>query len=780
MEVSDFRLDEHLAPLMGRLAELASSCDAVSLFCACTILLAFRPAEWLSESMHETAPAKVELLAWLLFPYFPGTSTEPPDPPAIEEMLRLTSEIFHAYSFIEPMARRRIEEDSEFATAMFLAESRARIVRGSAFPEQTADEILGIQGRFESKFRALSGIGPSQAVRLLWEVVKAEEEALNAAQADMEAAADELGQRWQLARRKLPADRNLHEQALLEAAKNTDIASMLGYASHLTTVSGQILPVRLESLELRELEVSPEEWDALIKLIGLTSEHIREMDDPITVQTRPLYVLPDRSVVLVDISTAFDALYTAYEGIAKQDDNFFSKSYQPFRAGWTQDKTRQQLLRLFPKQSLYTGLTYPDPDNQDSHGQAELDIAILWEPFLVLIEVKAHQFRTLAHASSPGRLFTDLKRNVQVAFEQGIRAKRYIDTTDTPRFVEKQTGRVLSITKMDIEEVYITSVTQHLLSESVTHVSNIRRVGLFGKHALPFCLSLGDLEVVATHCLTPDVFLHYIARRLDVANQLPATHAGELELFGTYLGNRLQLQGLWAKEKRDPDHVMLAGFSDAFDEYYMFQRGEIDRKPDIKLDVPPLIAQILGSLGKNDSAKARWIAFQLLDLPNALLDRLDKAIEEMDSVPFQENTFRTGVLYTDDIAIVMVISRNHNHDRIRDHMLARIDEEKYKRKASKGIGLAFCSTTRSCELIAATYDDSEWQHDPELEARIQLPRPSLLPPGHAEPPRNAPCPCGSGKKYKKCCLRSIEQARAEARKHKLNRDEVRIRTEDIR
>ena len=34
----------------------------------------------------------------------------------------------------------------------------------------------------------------------------------------------------------------------------------------------------------------------------------------------------------------------------------------------------------------------------------------------------------------------------------------------------------------------------------------------------------------------------------------------------------------------------------------------------------------------------------------------------------------------------------------------------------------------------------------------------------AQPGRNDPCPCGSGSKYKKCCLEKDEAARAQAAK----------------
>jgi uncharacterized protein len=39
------------------------------------------------------------------------------------------------------------------------------------------------------------------------------------------------------------------------------------------------------------------------------------------------------------------------------------------------------------------------------------------------------------------------------------------------------------------------------------------------------------------------------------------------------------------------------------------------------------------------------------------------------------------------------------------------------------------------------------------ERRLAAPAPPAYPPGSGSPGRNGPCPCGSGRKYKKCCGR---------------------------
>jgi hypothetical protein len=43
--------------------------------------------------------------------------------------------------------------------------------------------------------------------------------------------------------------------------------------------------------------------------------------------------------------------------------------------------------------------------------------------------------------------------------------------------------------------------------------------------------------------------------------------------------------------------------------------------------------------------------------------------------------------------------------------------------------------------------------------------------------RNSPCPCGSGKKYKKCCMAQDEKAAAEARHRNAKAQEQRLTTE---
>ena len=83
--------------------------------------------------------------------------------------------------------------------------------------------------------------------------------------------------------------------------------------------------------------------------------------------------------------------------------------------------------------------------------------------------------------------------------------------------------------------------------------------------------------------------------------------------------------------------------------------------------------------------------------------------------------------------------------------------EKYQRKKRVCVGLGvYGSGTDPTKLQVAVveYIQSDWYSEPDLEEELQREIPTLP---AVLPGRNKPCFCGSGKKYKKCCLLKVEE-----------------------
>ena len=113
---------------------------------------------------------------------------------------------------------------------------------------------------------------------------------------------------------------------------------------------------------------------------------------------------------------------------------------------------------------------------------------------------------------------------------------------------------------------------------------------------------------------------------------------------------------------------------------------------------------------------------------------------------------------------MQTFTRLHTQD------LKHIERRKYSEKAKSWIGL--CINPNSLKISIAIYESYEWSFSPSLQAivdehnlkstknilkigePISFKAKTSLPIKNNQPKigRNEPCPCGSGIKFKKCCL----------------------------
>lgn len=113
----------------------------------------------------------------------------------------------------------------------------------------------------------------------------------------------------------------------------------------------------------------------------------------------------------------------------------------------------------------------------------------------------------------------------------------------------------------------------------------------------------------------------------------------------------------------------------------------------------------------------------------------------------------------------LTVHCGHESDEdIHKRLKAHCEIAKYRFKASSWFGLAL-STTECGQIRIALGLHNEWQHDEGMEQAVRLfgskPVKNLGKVNWNRRRRNKigvnePCPCGSGKKYKKCCRNKIE------------------------
>lgn len=740
-----------------KIEETAKSVDAVSLFVALFANMALGPAGYMREVTHGDVPAKLELLAYHLYPFF-GVSDEPNVSPwHTQHCWKALDKLFIARAHSRMFSQFRRAGSEEIDYLLRSLRIHTEIVRGSAYPEQTQEEILSIQGKFDVWFAHQASITPSRAVDLLWAIVKTQEEAANDFLNDVLESMNAFGELWKMARKKLPQKRSVSEQQILKICTNKKTASIFGYVKRLNELSPSRLPVSPSNLKFLDPPLSNNEWLALCDLIGLSVEKRREMHDPIEVRQRPLFVLPDNCVLLADISNAFDCLWVRFDQIARSNQTFYDKRYQRKKAEWLESKVFELLKQIFPSVYIYHKLSYPDPDKPEG-STAELDFAILWPPFVVLVEAKARQFRIESQLGDPSRLRTDVKANIEDAYEQGKRAMRYISNTDKPEFTEISTGRKLFFEKNSIFRTYLLTISQHHFAGLVNHLTELQGLGLFrsGEYPLSFCIA--DLEMISEFCNGPDIFLHYIEKRIEILHEQIEIIADELDFFGAYLSCRLRAERLWKQDEKPVDSVSLGGWHEKFDELMEYRRGERTESPSIALEVPQEIKDILSELRRRtDDPGARWIAFSLLRMSDIALGSIAKSTREVRVASLTPGMFRRVTHHEGDTVISIVASLDLSPAMLRERTKIRAILEKYRSKATKSIGIGIMIADSTKPFDCATWVEGPWKYDENIEKALET-EPQYSPaPGQKLPGRNKPCICGSGKKFKKCCLPKFEK-----------------------
>jgi hypothetical protein len=238
-------------------------------------------------------------------------------------------------------------------------------------------------------------------------------------------------------------------------------------------------------------------------------------------------------------------------------DKAYRPTFEKSRGDFVELKVREYMLRIFPQHMVLSNPCYPN-------GEEFSDVAVLHDGKILIFQCKAKGLTRDARVGADfGKLRSDMQAAIRSAFDQAVRARVYIRSTDRPSL--RMDGLTLNIDGEMITDIYLINVTMMPLLSFVSRFENIEEaLGLFPEKEYPFSIGLGDLDIVTQILGTPAKFLHYINRRLALEKTPFGIHADELDLLGFYLS-----QGMYfdVADFAETNELYLNGFSDEIDEY---------------------------------------------------------------------------------------------------------------------------------------------------------------------------------------------------------------------
>jgi hypothetical protein len=494
------------------------------------------------------------------------------------------------------------------------------------------------------------------------------------------------------------------------------------------------------------LEVCERVLGAFSYPVGDPNKQFVKVDARNTAAILPVMRRSDRYVLFNSVDL-YEVLYQA-PYFWMLGDKPYGPTAADNRGNFTEEFAQSQLASVFGATRTMLNVKM----FRSSVEAGEIDVLVVFSKIAIVLQAKSKQLTAAARQGNDKQIQTDFAAAVQDACDQGMDcAKMLFDPAIKLIGADGQ-----NVERPEVEKVFVVCLVadhypalaaqtrQYLKFEPVAHVAS------------PLVIDVFLLDAMVEMLDSPLHFLNYLDRRCEYAEKLMSSH--ELNILGFHLSHNL-----WMNEEANLFHLW----------------------DDFGIDLE------LSMLARREGLAAPWTPPGLLTLlDNTALGRLLKAIENEPNPAMVELGFSILSMSSDSVqqgsAAIDEISRlarldGNAHDftvqmqngvgltfhssprpgdAARAHLLDHCKRRKYVQHATRWFGVLIDPASGNMRFGAML--DEPWTQDDELDtATAHMSQRSNV--SHTEfkkltvartqskTGRNDPCPCHSGKKYKRCC-----------------------------
>ena len=461
----------------------------------------------------------------------------------------------------------------------------------------------------------------------------------------------------------------------------------------------------------------------------------------------PLLPVGDGSYVLLQIYSLTEALYeTPFYWM--YEDKVYTDTALAHRGRFAEEFTRGRLEAVFGKAHAFSNV---EVHEKKGTRLGEIDVLISFADRAIVVQAKSKRLTLKARQGDDDQIKTDFQKAIQNAYDQGYSCATALND---PRYrLTHPDGTEMSFAQ-SFKEIFVLCVVSDHYPALSFQARNFLTTNASDVIRPPFVLDVFSLDAIAEMLASPLRFLSYLHQRTMFADKVMASH--ELTVLGYHL-----TQNLWFGDEHDM--VMLNDdFSTNLDIAMVVRREGIPG-----CDIPDgvltrLTNTTLGRVLTDIEAKADPMTiefgFTLLTLAEDSFKGASEAIDKIASLALRDgkgHDFTMG-LGRGDTGFTVHCNR-HPFSEAGPVLHRHCKRRKYSERARSWSGICLDPATKSVRFGLQL--DYPWTPNAEMEELTK----------NAAPPmsiadalrsagkkvgvgRNEPCPCGSGRKYKKCCL----------------------------
>lgn len=432
-----------------------------------------------------------------------------------------------------------------------------------------------------------------------------------------------------------------------------------------------------------------------------------------------------------------------------QDDKGYRPHRDRHRGEFTENFVAERLEAVFGADRVFTNIDIWNGKTK----VAEVDVLVLWADRAIIVQAKAKRLTVEGRKGNDQVIRDDFKKSVQDAYDQGLTCAECLGD---PRY-RFAGADGLTVDLPDITEIFLFCVvSDHYPALSFQARQFLRTREVARVRAALVC-DVFLIDVLTELLSTPLQFLSYIARRTRYADRLLA--AQELTILAYHLKHNLWMEDATAMLQLAED------FTAGLDIAMAVRRRGIDGDATPEGFMTRFEGKTLGRVVREIERRPEPAVldqgFQLLEMSGDAFDNLSRIIDRQARRTAQDGKPHDVAMMFDDASGFTIVCSSEPDGEAAQRLAMFCTRRKYRQKADRWFGM--CLTPGDAQLRFGLRLSDPWKQDDALEeatANMLEPLPADIAyeraflGGRMRPKvgRNDPCPCGSGRKYKKCCI----------------------------
>ena len=480
------------------------------------------------------------------------------------------------------------------------------------------------------------------------------------------------------------------------------------------------------------------------------NEGFNALHDFNVITAMPLLRMPSGEFLSLQSYSLAEAIYEAPHHWMYQDE-----AYRPTlsknRGDFTEDFVAERLGLVFGKDRVHLNV---DIFRTKATKVSDVDVLVVWGNRVIIVQAKSKRLTLESRKGNDQVIRSDFQKAVQVAYDQGAACAKSLIEKGC-RLVAAD-GREVVLPD-EIKEIYIFCVVSDHYPALSFQARQFLKTESIDRVQAPLVMDVFAVDAMTEMLQSPLQLLSYVNRRANYAEQLMASQ--ELTILGYHL-----TKNLWVQSDVNLMHLC-DDFSAGLDIAMAVRRAGVQGAATLDGVLTRFGKTTVGRIVKEIEARPDSatidLGFLLLAMSEQAVTEMSRAVDKLAArtradgqvhdvtFGFKEGS---GITFhcTDEPS-------NVAGPRLESYCTLR----KYREKASQWFGL--CMTSTGPDVRFGVSLVFPWNQDERMDEKtkdMKEPVPidqalQTLMTGRNRARkigRNDPCPCGSGRKYKKCCL----------------------------